>query len=155
MRGLFRAALVVILLAFIAAQFIPVQHTNPAVDPAQTVEHLGDVPPEVKAVLDRSCKDCHSNQTRWPFYSYVAPTSWLVAHDVSRAREEVNFSEWGQYDPNSERDILIEICRQVQRGKMPLWQYRLIHRSAPLSKQEIDQVCAWTEKTRRTIHAAG
>jgi Haem-binding domain len=154
MRRLLRAALVVILLAFVAAQFAPVERTNPPVDPAQTVEQLAAVPPEVRAVLDRSCKDCHSNQTHWPFYAYVAPSSWLVTHDVSRAREEVNFSEWGQYDPDSERDLLIEICRQLQRGDMPLWQYTLIHRSARLSTQEVDQVCTWTEQIRKTLHTA-
>ncbi len=142
----------VLFLAAIGIQFVPVERTNPRIDPAQTVERQVFVPATVKAVLDRSCKDCHSDETRWPWYAHVAPTSWLLTHHVARAREEVNFSEWGQYDPDSARDILIEICRQVKRGAMPIGQYTLIHRSARLSPQDVDALCAWTRDVRKALH---
>jgi hypothetical protein len=147
-------ATAVLLLVFVAIQFVPVERANPRIDPSQTVEQQVSVPPDVKAILDRSCKDCHSNETRWPSYAYVAPTSWLLAHHVRRAREEVNFSEWGQYDPDSERDLLIEICRQVQRRTMPLGQYTLVHRAAKLSQTQIDAVCDWTRAVRKTLQIA-
>ena len=147
--ALLAAAGVLVVLAGI--QFVPVERTNPRVDPAQTVEQQVPVPAQVRAILDRSCKDCHSDETRWPWYAHVAPTSWLLAHHVSRAREEVNFSEWGQYDSDAERDLLIEICRQVKRGAMPLGQYTLVHREARLSPHDVDAVCAWTRDIRKRL----
>lgn len=154
MRRVVTAAALVFPVIFVAIQFIPVEHVNPRVDPTDTVEQKVAVPAEVKAILDRSCKDCHSDETRWPYYAYIAPTSWLLSHHVERAREEVNFSEWGQYDPNSERDILIEICRQVKRGAMPIAQYTLVHREARLSSQDVDRLCNWTREVRRTLVTA-
>jgi hypothetical protein len=152
-RRLVLAAVAVTVAGLAAIQFVPVERTNPPIDPAQTVERQVGVPADVQAILDRSCKDCHSDETRWPVYAYVAPVSWLVSHHVTHGRNEVNFSEWGQYDPDSERDILIEICRQVKRGSMPIGQYTLIHRDARLSAADVDKLCSWTQDVRKAIAA--
>ncbi len=78
-----------------------------------------------------SCYSCHSNETEWPIYSYVAPMSWLVRHDVDRGRDEFNFSDWDAGDA----DDAIEM---IEEGSMPLDRYVLIHRDARLDAQERD-----------------
>src|SRR5688572_5266446 len=98
MRRVVRSVGLAVVLVFAALQFGPVDRTNPSSDPAQDIERHVAVPADVKAILDRSCRDCHSNQTRWPFYAYIAPLSWDIIEHVNHAREELNFSEWGAYD---------------------------------------------------------
>jgi hypothetical protein len=151
LRRVLRALLLTIVVAFIGIQFVPVRRTNPAFDPSQTVERSASVPPEVKAIFDRACKDCHSNETRWPAYGYVAPMSWLLVRDVEEGREHLNLSEWGAYDPDSQRDVLIEICRQVRRGAMPLKEYALIHSRAKLTPPDVEALCKWTTDMRRSL----
>jgi len=107
------------------------------------------MPAGVKAVFERSCKDCHSNETAWPWYSYVAPVSWVVARDVHQARKKMNFSEWGSYPPQRKEDRLEEICEQVTNGEMPDRKYAIFHRSARITPQERDAVCQWTDDSRQ------
>ena len=85
------AVTMVLLVFLLIAQFITVQRTNPPLK-----EDLA-APPHIKTLLRRACYDCHSNETRWPWYTYIAPVSWLILHDVERGRQELNFSEWGSY----------------------------------------------------------
>ncbi len=118
-------ALVVVLLAI---QLVPVDRTNPAV-----VADF-DGPAEVRAVLATSCYDCHSHETRWPWYSRVAPVSWLVAHDVEEARDRLNFSQWGAYDAKRQAKLAEEMWEEVEEGAMPLKLYLLAHPDARLSE---------------------
>jgi hypothetical protein len=97
----------------------------------------------VKAILERSCYDCHSNRTRWPWYSHVAPVSWLVARDVHEGREELNFSNWPAFDLEKQDDHLKHIKKQVERGKMPLPIYLSMHPRARLSESERRIVVDW------------
>ncbi len=106
------------------------------------------MPADVKAVFERSCKNCHSNETSWPWYSYVAPISWVVAHDVHQARKAMNLSEWGSYSSNKKTDKLEEICEQLTNGDMPDRKYALIHRQARPTARERDVVCQWTDDSR-------
>ena len=111
---------------FVAIQLVPVDRSNPAV--------TGDLgaPPEIDAILRRSCYDCHSHETRWPWYSRVAPVSWLVASDVHEAREEMNFSRWRSLDDREQHHLREEIGEQVERGEMPLPIYLSMHPGARL-----------------------
>src|ERR1044072_6009077 len=122
---------------FVAVQLLPLPPTSPPFDPATSLERSMPLPAPVKAILDRSCRDCHTNETRWPGYGYVAPASWLLARDVDEGRENLNFSEWGLLDTDSQRDSLIEICRKVTRGEMPLKTYTWIHRAARLAPDDV------------------
>lgn len=99
--------------------------------------------PEVGAILQRACKDCHSNETRWPWYSHIAPASWLLERDVKRGREKLNFSDWTSR--NRSANEVEEICDAVTNGSMPLRGYRLIHREASLSTHDVDVICAWAD----------
>jgi hypothetical protein len=151
LRRVGRSILIALFVIVLAIQLVPVHRTNPPFDPAATLERSATVPANVKAILDRSCKDCHSNETRWPGYAYVAPMSWLLVHDVNEARENLNLSEWGTDDAEAQNDSLIEICRRVRRGQMPLKRYAWIHPSARLTAEDVEALCEWTAEMRRTL----
>jgi hypothetical protein len=116
--------------ALLAIQFVPVDRSNPPVEE--------DIPTttEVKAVLRRACYDCHSNETVWPWYAYVAPASWLVARDVHEGREHLNFSTWKSYDAQKQVKLMHESWEEVEEGDMPLWFYTPMHRDARMSKDD-------------------
>ena len=153
MRRWGKRILLGLLVALVVAQFVPMARDNPAVDPSQTVYSVQPVPTDVRAVLERSCEDCHSNKTVWPWYSHVAPMSWLVASDVHEGRRELNLSEWGSYPEKKKSRKLQQICEQLRNGEMPDWKYTLIHRSASLSQGDRDGLCAWAESARKSIPA--
>ena len=136
------------LILLAAIQFIPVNRANPAVDRSQSIYATLSMPADAKAVFERSCKNCHSDETSWPWYSYVAPLSWVVARDVHQARKAMNLSEWGGYSANQKTDKLEEICEQLTNGDMPDRKYTLIHWHARLTAKERDLVCQWTEDSR-------
>ncbi len=124
-------------LLLLAAQFVPVARTNPP---------LGievDAPPEVMSVLKRSCYDCHSNETRWPWYSRIAPASWLAAKDVREGREAVNYSTWGRYDSEERAELQRETWEDVEEGEMPLRIYTLMHPDARLSQTDRTVLRDW------------
>src|SRR5712664_3174329 len=106
MRKILKWIAIILVIIFFGLQFIRPAKTNPPIDQAQTIEAQTQVTPQVEAILDRSCNDCHSNKTRWPWYSNVAPVSWLVVDDVNEARRVLNFSEWGRLDPDRQRKKL-------------------------------------------------
>jgi hypothetical protein len=125
------------LAALVVAQLVPVERSNPA------VQSDVDAPADVEAVLRRSCYDCHSNETRWPWYSRVAPVSWLVAHDVDEGRGHLNFSEWPVADFEARELELHDIEDELVRGEMPLKIYLVMHRDARLSEQERGALVQW------------
>jgi len=121
---------VVLLVGFVAIQFVPVQRTNPPV-----VTQLDWDSAQTQALAQRACMDCHSNETRWPWYSYVAPVSWLVAHDVEEGRREVNFSQLST-NANSLSRMGQRVERAIQSGNMPPVQYFPTHPDAQLAADE-------------------
>ncbi|HVC43539.1 MAG TPA: heme-binding domain-containing protein [Candidatus Binataceae bacterium] len=132
-----------------AAQLVPVERINPP--PTGTLA----APPEIAATLKRACYDCHSSATRWPWYSRVAPVSWLVVRDVNLGRKEVNFSDWGSYYPVTRRRKLEWIGRALREEKMPPWSYRLMHPSARLTEADRTALERWIESTLTTSPPPG
>lgn len=143
------ALLVVIVL--IGLQFVRPARTNPAVDQSQTIHARLQVTPQVAGILDRSCHDCHSHTTRWPWYSNVAPVSWFVIDHVNHARTHLNLSEWGSLDNRQAAKKLEEICEEVEDGAMPLQSYTRIHWSAKLSPEDVKTLCDWSAAERARI----
>jgi hypothetical protein len=127
--------------ALAGAQTIRPERSNPPVDASRTIELLMSVPPPAGAVLERSCRDCHSNRTEWPWYSNVAPVSWFVIDHVNHGRSHLNFSEWSSYQPDRRRELALGICKEARAGRMPLPSYTWIHWSARLSAADIDALC--------------
>jgi hypothetical protein len=132
------------ILLLAAMQLVRPSHSNPAVDPQLEIGAVRPVVPEVAAVLGRSCTDCHSNRTVWPWYSHVAPVSWLVARDVAEGRREMNLSAWGAIPASKQQELLKRICKEVSEGDMPLFAYRLAHPAARLGERDVQAVCTWT-----------
>jgi len=144
-----RAVLAAIVALFIAAQFVPVDRTNPAVGEEITTRA------EVAAVLERSCYDCHSNRTKWPWYSNVAPVSWLVANDVSEGREHLNFSHWREYAAKDRERLAQEAVEEVEKGAMPIKIYLLLHRGAKVDGKELELLKAWAQEERASKRGEG
>lgn len=131
---------------FVIAQFIRPARTNPGADQSLALESHMQVEPKLAAILDRSCMDCHSNNTRWPWYAHVAPVSWFVIDHVNHGRSHLNFSEWGNYDASEQKDLLAEICKEVKSGSMPLSSYTPMHPGSKLSNEDIETICNWTNQ---------
>ena len=144
-----RWALTLFLVVFIGMQFVRPDRTNPPASPGASL--LAKTPPDITALLTRSCRDCHSNETRWPWYSNVAPASWLVIDDVNHAREHFNFSEWTSYTSDDQDKFLGAMCNLVQRGRMPQPAYLLIHWGAKPSPADVKALCTWSDKMRDTL----
>ena len=106
------------------------------------------VPDDVQTVLKNSCYDCHSNLTEWPWYSRVAPASWLVYRDVKKGRDEMNFSEWGDYSERRRNSKLEEIEELVTEKKMPLKIYLSLHPEARLSVADKETLIYWSRSAR-------
>lgn len=132
-RG-YALTLAIVIVAFGLIQLVPFGHThaNPPVasEPAWNS-------PQTRALFHRACFDCHSNETKWPWYSHVAPMSWLVERDVNTGRRHLNFSQWNQPQRHA-RDVAV----QVGSGSMPLWFYLPMHPAARLSGAEKQELIA-------------
>jgi len=136
-----KQAAIVIVIVFAAAQLVRPERANPTTDATRTIEaHVGTTS-ELVAVLDRSCRDCHSNNTVWPWYTQIAPLSWLMARGVAEGRKAVNFSEWASYPPEVQRTLLSVSCQDATSGKMP-GPYTLVRPETKLSPQDIETICA-------------
>jgi hypothetical protein len=131
-------------IVFAGMQLVRPDRTNPPIDAAQSVQAVATVPPGVDAVLRRSCYDCHSSETRWPWYSGVAPLAWGVADHVKEGRATFNLSEWGSYPVRKRVAVLEKMCDEVREGGMPLKQYLWLHRDATLSEADWKSVCDWS-----------
>lgn len=137
MKKVVRWAPLAFLLALVVIQFVPADRSNP---PAGT-----EVPatPEVRRILRRACYDCHSNETVWPWYSRVAPVSWLLEHDVREGRRELNFSTWERYSAKQQVRKLKKTWEEVSEGKMPPAIYLPAHRDAALSAEDRALLRSW------------
>jgi hypothetical protein len=139
MKKVFKTLFWVALAGFIVIQFVPVDRTNPPV----TGEISASDP--VVEVLRTACYDCHSNETRWPWYSKVAPVSWRIAQHVRGGRWNLNFSEWNDMDPEDQDHAREEIWEVVEKGAMPLSDYLRMHPEAVLTDSQLSTLRRWSE----------
>ena len=133
-----KKAVYVLIVLFFAIQLVPIEKTNP-VEIAPIV--LTDI--KAKAVLDRACMDCHSNNTVWPWYANIAPVSWKIQEHVVDGREELNFSEWGNYSSKKAIHKMEEIVEEVEKRNMPEDGYTLMHAEAKITDQDLVVLKAW------------
>lgn len=152
LRWLKRTILPLIGVLLLIQVFRPAR-TNPPVDANREIHSNLAVEPAVASLLARSCNDCHSNRTVWPWYSGVAPASWLVVSDVNRGRKALNLSEWSTYKSETQQKHLAEVCKAVSEGEMPVLPYKLMHRHATLTKADVATVCEWTRSNRQPLSA--
>ena len=124
-----------------AAQLVPVMRSNPI------ERNFPQAPAEIQALMRRSCNDCHSNETQWPWYAQLAPASFLIARDVKGGRGKLNFSMWDTYDEARKARKKKEIAKEVKRGDMPPWYYVPLHPRAKLSAQERELIVKWATQS--------
>ena len=136
--------LLALIVFFVVSQIIRPSRANPPIDPRSDIHAALAIDPKVASILARSCNDCHSNRTVWPWYSQVAPASWLVAYDVRHGRRKLNFSEWNARSDEGNQKILKDICSEVSQGEMPGWAYSLLHPDARVSQVDVQAVCDWS-----------
>ena len=140
-----------VLIVVVGAQLVRPRKTNPPEDPARTLLAHTQPPPDVAAILNHSCRDCHSYKTRWPWYSNFAPVSWIVIDDVNEGRRHFDMSDWAKYDSKRASDKLGDICDQVADGGMPERSYTWVHSGTALSTAERNAICQWTQVERERI----
>lgn len=139
------ALLSIILTAFVAIQFVRPERNLGDPEGPQSIVRVHEVPERVHAILQRSCYDCHSNRTAYPWYAEVQPVRWWLDSHIHDGRRHLNFSEFGTYTQRRAARSLDEITDTLLSHAMPLRSYTWMHRDAALSKQDIDAVADWAD----------
>lgn len=121
---------------FVLIQFIPVDRTNPPIKSSQNFVNVEQTPQKISEILKNSCYDCHSFETKYPKYAYVAPISWSVKHHINEGREHINFSNWNTYNSDLKKNMLEKAVQTLEDGKMPMPGYITQHPEAKLSAAE-------------------
>lgn len=140
-----RVLAIILVVLVIASATRSRRHVEVPDVPMAALHMSADVPAPVMATLRRACFDCHSLETRWPWYSALPVASWLIEHDVEDGRRQINFSRWAEYNAFDRADKLDKMCEMATSRTMPLRPYRLLHPEARLSDAAVDELCIWTE----------
>jgi hypothetical protein len=146
-----KIVIIVLAVAFVIAQFFRPDRALPPENPTDTLEASTQVPQNVEAILTRSCADCHSNRTTYPWYSNVSPFSWFLANHINEGRQELNISTWNTTDVKRRVRKLDKMCEEVQNGEMPLPSYLWIHWDAKLSTDDVNTLCSWTDSEKQRL----
>jgi len=153
MKKALKIVAIVVVVGLVAIQFVRSDRSTPPIVAADTLQASMQVPPDVDAILTRSCGDCHSNATVYPWYSNVAPVSWWLDNHIGDGRRQINMSVWNTYSPKKKANKLKEVCEQIQAGEMPLPSYLWIHRDAVLKEGESKTICDWADAERAKLDA--
>lgn len=144
--------LIIIIAIFIGIQFVrPEKNVS---DNAPGPDHLTVLYPpssEVKAIFEKACYDCHSNNTRYPWYANVQPVAWWLNDHIQEGKEHFNFEEFGTYSTKRQLHKLEELIEEVEEDEMPLPSYQLAHGDARLTEDEVNTLIAWTASVRKQI----
>ena len=145
--------LLVLLIILIVIQFIrPQKNIHPGPEPAD-ISTLYPVPADLDSILSIACKDCHSNNTRYPWYNNLQPAAWYLANHVKDGTRSFNLNEFASYPVARQYDKIGEIKKQIDKGDMPLSSYTLIHRDAILTDAEKNTIITWSENIRKEMEA--
>lgn len=148
-----RKILIVVVVILAVIQFIrPPRNTEGTVS-ANGIRNVVNVPDSVSLILAKACFDCHSNNTRYPWYSNVQPVGWWLDRHITDGKKELNFSEFASYTGRRQANKLSRISEVVSEGDMPLKSYRLIHRDARLSDNEKKLLIRWADLSREKLEA--
>lgn len=147
----FKIVLLVLVGIFLIIQVIP--SNRPANEPVAGVDFFQQyaVPERVETIIRTSCFDCHSQEVSYPWYSYVAPVSWLVSRDVRFGRANLDFSRWHELDKKDKIKLAGEIGEEVEQGLMPMPIYLVMHSDATLSPEDQQLILEWSEALAEKI----
>lgn len=149
----FKTVLIVLLIVLIVIQFF---HSAKNISAAQVPNDIAVVytePDNVRTILNKACNDCHSNNTRYPWYNNIQPVAWWLNNHVQEGKRGLNFNEFGTYSLRRQYHKLEEVTEQVKEGEMPLSSYTLIHTNAKLTDQEKATLTDWANSIRATMKA--
>jgi len=144
-------ALVVV---FALLQLANPARTNPPILPGRNVSATNAPPPQIAALLHAACYDCHSYETKWPWYSHIAPMSWLIANDVKGGRARVNFSDWPNEHPDWAAHRWEDISEEVDYKEMPPAKYTMLHPEARLTDEQRQELIHWADTEAERLKAA-
>jgi hypothetical protein len=144
---LLKKTIIATIVLLVSIQFIPVEKTNPYVDENISLKTSD----EVMGILKKGCYDCHSNETKWPYYSDIAPISFFVTSHVNKGREALNFSRWNDIDLKIKQERLKRAVITLNNGMMALPSYLSVHDEAKLTKGEKEILSAWFKEELNTI----
>lgn len=137
----------VIILALM--QFKQIDKTNPEYNEVEDFITITQPSEEIATLIKAACYDCHSHQAKYPWYSNVAPISWMVEHHIEEGREHLNFSKWGSYDTKKANHKLEECIEEIEEGEMPMKPYVVMHSEAKMSKEQKKALMAFFQNQRK------
>ncbi len=153
-KKIFKILVIVVVAAFVVLQFFQIDKTNPPVVQAETLEASTTVPSNIVIIIGKSCGDCHTNQTVYPWYSNVQPTAWFLKNHIDDGRRKLNFSIWNTYTSAKKSKKLDEICEQIESKEMPIPSYLWIHRDSILSDSDGKALCEWAKQEKAKVDAS-
>lgn len=136
-----------LLVVLVLIQFIRIDKTNPERDASKNIESIEKVPTEVLSLLQSACYDCHSYTTKYPWYSNIAPVSWLLKDHIDDGRKHLNFDEWASYTRKKQLHKIEEIKEEMQEGEMPIRAYEIWHPEAQLTDEQKNTIYNWVSET--------
>ena len=150
---LFKKIFLVLVIVFFAIQFIrPIRNENGQVLPTDITKTV-NVPDNVISVLGKACYDCHSDNTRYPWYMNIQPMGWMMANHIKNGKENLNFSEFGNYSKRKQANKLRAVAKSIDEGSMPISSYTIVHADAKLGKESKELIREWATKTRDSLLA--
>ena len=151
MKKIIKKILLVLLIAFVGIQFVPTDRNESAIVSENDFIQFHKVPKNLANLLQNSCYDCHSNNTKYPWYNRIAPVNWMLAEHIQEGKKELNFSIFGALTPRKQKSKLKSIISHINNGEMPLSSYTLIHSEAILSKNEKSGLESWLNELRDNL----
>lgn len=145
-----KIALIAVILLILIQFFKPAKNISASPQP-MAIGAQYEVPQEVSSILKTACNDCHSNNTRYPWYNNIQPFAWFLSYHVKDGKKELNFDEFSSYTLKKQDHKLEEVVEMIQEGEMPLTSYTLVHRDAKLSKEQQQRLIDWANALRRQV----
>lgn len=146
-----KKALLIIALLILIIQIFKTDKNISTTRSMNAIEEHYPVPKQIGTLLQNSCYDCHSNNTVYPWYSSIQPFDWWLNSHITEGKQELNFDDFNSYDVKKKKHKLDEIIEVIQKNKMPLSSYTLVHKKAIISNQEKEEIIAWAKGLKNTI----
>ena len=141
-----------LVVVFVLIQFYPIDKPMVSIENPNDLLQNNEVPENVALLLKSTCYDCHSNTSKFPWYSNIAPTKWLVYNHINEGRGELNFSEWNTLDKDDKADILDDISSVILEGEMPIKGYTILHSEANLSEVDREAIATWADDMLESLY---
>ncbi len=141
----------VLLVVFVGIQFVPTKLNQSNIVPKTDFLLVSNSPQDISILLQESCYDCHSNNTKYPWYNKIQPAAWFLENHITEGKDELNFNEWDEYSNRRKNSKLKSIINQIKDDEMPIFSYTLIHRDAQLSKSNKTMVINYMKKIKDTL----